>query len=143
MIPVKRNASIKVKTKAGTPAVPARKTAGSVVKSMAPLAFMAALALVLAALAFLFLPYVLPASTESRAQEGGWQPACIDGQTRPCTAAGCNGTSTCMNGRWWGCKWNQTCVPGSRAPCLRDTGCTYAVKECNSCGTGYSECFGG
>ncbi len=65
---------------------------------------------------------------------------CADGQTQQCTAGACSGVSTCIGGVWSGCKWPTSCIPGARVPCLSN-GCVYAVKECNSCGTGYGECF--
>ncbi len=65
---------------------------------------------------------------------------CRDGQTQACSAGSCSGLSTCINGIWSGCKWGTVCTPLSRVPCLSN-GCVYAVKECNSCGTGYGDCF--
>ncbi len=65
---------------------------------------------------------------------------CQDGQTQACSAGSCSGVSTCINGVWSGCKWATACTPGARVPCLSN-GCVYAVKECNSCGTGYTDCF--
>ncbi len=69
------------------------------------------------------------------------QPACKDGQTQYCTLGNCTGFSTCIGGYWGGCRWDRTCTPGSRTPCLKDN-CPYAIKECNECGTGYGPCGG-
>lgn len=67
------------------------------------------------------------------------QPAqCKDGDTKPCGS--CGGVSACARGEWWGCKWNKTCIPGTRAPCIQGA-CAYAVKVCNDCGTAYEPCI--
>ena len=64
---------------------------------------------------------------------------CADGEVRPCASGDCEGTSTCVKGVWGGCRWEQVCAPGLREPCIIQ-GCAYAVRECNECGTGWSEC---
>lgn len=66
--------------------------------------------------------------------------ACVDGTSQACSVGSCSGISTCVDGIWSGCRWQTVCTPGSRAPCF-DGACLYAVKECNGCGTGFSECF--
>lgn len=65
---------------------------------------------------------------------------CKEGDTRTCASGSCQGVSRCLNGVWSGCRWDTVCTPGQRVPCLSN-GCVYAVKECNSCGTAYTECF--
>lgn len=107
-------------------------------KNPLPLALLALLALALAAILFLFYN---PAGAQPQQNESALQAGCTDGQTKACSVGECGGTSTCVNGRWWVCRWETVCTPGSRIPCLNG-GCAYAVRECNSCGTGYGPCFG-
>lgn len=66
-------------------------------------------------------------------------PLCNDGETKPCSAGDCNGTSTCSGGEWGGCRWVQSCTPGSVQMCFHNT-CAYAVRVCNECGTGFGPC---
>ncbi|MFN7991888.1 MAG: hypothetical protein U0R44_07075 [Candidatus Micrarchaeia archaeon] len=66
---------------------------------------------------------------------------CHEGDTQFCTIGSCSGQSACINGVWSGCRWARVCTPGERIPCLKN-GCAYAVKECDTCGTGFGECKG-
>ena len=103
-----------------------------------PLAFIAVLALIILAVAIFFYSPPAPASPLPSSSP---QPAlCKDGDTRPCSVGECGGVSTCAKGRWWGCRWNETCIPGTRAPCI-EVACAYAVKVCNDCGTAYGPCM--
>jgi len=107
-------------------------------KNPAPMIFAGILVLFLISMALIFYAPAPPPQPAEKLPP----PACMDGQTRSCTTGGCSGIATCKDGKWWGCRWNQTCRPGARAPCLNDNGCSYAVKECNDCGTGYGPCMG-
>ncbi|MFH1520338.1 MAG: hypothetical protein ABID61_01705 [Candidatus Micrarchaeota archaeon] len=83
------------------------------------------------------LPFVIPHQINSPPSE---QPQlCTTNQTKQCFISSCNGTSTCFDGDWSSCYWEKVCTPGSRAMCIQK-GCAYAVKTCNPCGTGYSQC---
>jgi len=102
-----------------------------------PLVFIGMLALIIAVVAILFYPPAAPASPLSTSPQ---QPAqCKDGDTKPCSVGECGGVSTCVRGSWRGCRWNETCAPGVRAPCINGA-CVYAVKVCNECGTAYGPC---
>ncbi len=81
-----------------------------------------------------------PPSSQGAGQGQSAPKYCRDGQTQACSTGSCSGVSSCINGIWSGCKWDTLCTPGARVPCLSN-GCVYAVKECNSCGTGYGDCF--
>jgi hypothetical protein len=80
-----------------------------------------------------------PAQKAAPRQPEGAQAGCRDGLTKYCTAGNCSGISVCVGGMWGGCRWEQSCTPGSTIPCLSQS-CPYAVKECNGCGTGYGPC---
>jgi hypothetical protein len=82
-------------------------------------------------------PGAAPESQPSSPSSGG---LCTEGQTQACSIGSCSGVSRCINGVWSGCRWDTVCTPGTKVPCLSN-GCVYAVKECNQCGTGYTDCF--
>lgn len=107
-------------------------------KNPAVLLFIIALAVIIAYAAYLGSgPAVAP---QSQPAPGSSSRICQEGQTQPCSTGTCPGVSRCINGVWSGCRWDTICTPGTRVPCLSN-GCVYAVKECDSCGTGYTECF--
>ena len=64
---------------------------------------------------------------------------CTTGQIKSCSVENCSGISTCINGVWGSCTWQQVCTPGTQLPCLQ-YGCSYAIQKCNECGTGYNAC---
>jgi hypothetical protein len=106
-------------------------------KNPVVLALFVFLAVVIAYAAYLgWAPSPQPASRPSDSATG----LCREGDTRPCSVNSCQGVSRCLNGVWSGCRWDTVCTPGARVPCLSN-GCVYAVKECDSCGTGYTDCF--
>ena len=108
-----------------------------VVKNPAVAVFFLFMGLVLAYSVLISLPSPAPAAPEPFDRGAG---ACVSGTTKYCAVGSCSGVSTCVGGVWGGCRWETRCTPGSRASCL-DGGCSYAVKECNECGTGYGACF--
>ncbi len=106
-------------------------------KNPAVLIFILALVAIIAYAAYLGSG---PAASQQQPAPEGPPRSCQDGQTQPCSTGSCSGLSRCINGVWSGCRWDTVCTPGDRVPCLSN-GCVYAVKECNSCGTGYGACF--
>lgn len=92
------------------------------------------------ALAYSVLISLPPAPAGAAAPFDRGPEACASGSTRGCAVGSCGGTETCVDGLWSGCRWGSICSPGARVPCF-DGACISAVKECNSCGTGYSQCF--
>lgn len=99
--------------------------------------FFAALIAVVAYAVFISLPSLEKAPAPAYAEP---PTLCQAGQTQYCSSGPCPGLSTCFDGVWSGCRWDTVCTPGERVPCLKG-GCSYAVKECNECGTGYTVCF--
>lgn len=106
------------------------------IKNPAPLLIIAGLVVVIAYVSFFAVSGTVDLHYPV---ENGQEGYCVEGQTRDCAVGACNGTSTCVNSRWGGCKWKTLCTPGTKAPCL-EHGCAYAYKECNECGTGYGPC---
>ncbi|HSB47450.1 MAG TPA: hypothetical protein VLD37_05530 [Candidatus Bilamarchaeum sp.] len=99
--------------------------------------FFAVLLLIVGYVVFISLPEPRAAQPESGAEP---LPRCQSGQTQYCKSGPCSGVATCADGIWSGCRWDTMCTPGERLPCLKGA-CSYAVRECNSCGTGFGECF--
>ncbi|MFH0927175.1 MAG: hypothetical protein V1822_01205 [Candidatus Micrarchaeota archaeon] len=65
---------------------------------------------------------------------------CDDGQQKSCSLTnGCSGTSVCDGGRWSECSTARVCRPGRVAPCPLDS-CNFGIRECDECGSGWSEC---
>ena len=106
-------------------------------KNPGVLVFVIALIAIIAYAAYLGSGPQQQPQSQPAAPQGG---ICSEGQTQACSLGSCSGQMRCINGVWSGCRWDTICTPGSRVPCLSN-GCVYAVKECDSCGTGYTACF--
>ena len=117
---------------------PATKPA-TATKPAINLAVLAGFVFLILVLAFIIMSYY-GAGMPITGEESSAPSLCFHGDRKPCTAGACEGTAICINGVWAGCTWEKTCVPGSRLPCTNAL-CLYAVKECNSCGTGYGPCL--
>lgn len=66
---------------------------------------------------------------------------CVDGQTISCVdEKNCPGKKTCVLGTWLNCYVERICTPKEKKICALGDGCNFGYKECNECGTGWSEC---
>lgn len=65
---------------------------------------------------------------------------CTEGEIKECTTSdNCKGTVQCNEGEWGVCVVQKICLPGSEIECRED--CLVGYRECNACGTNYSECI--